>query len=339
MDPYPTMLPPARPADGRPPSPSRTRSIETTGVRRWAQQCHAGTTEGEYDMHIEPTGATLGAVVSDVSLATLSDDEFAEIYQAWLDHAVLAFPAQHLSDADHVAFTTRFGRLELGFKRSMKRTVGKLSNVTADGRIASPDSLQARFLTGNNDWHSDSSYKRVGAKASLLAAHVVPTEGGETEWADMRAAHDALDERTRQSLEGRVAVHSYRFSHTPFGGLDILDEGELDFLPDVQHPILRTHPETGRRVLFVGRHASHVIGDDRDDSRARLRQLTAEACQPPRLWKHRWSPGDLVIWDNRAVLHRGHPWPTDQARTMVRTTVAGDDPDNEWASRDAVLAR
>lgn len=284
-------------------------------------------------MLVEPSEATLGAIITEVALNDLGDAEFGAIYQAWLEHAVLVFPGQSLTDDEHLDFTRRFGRLEMGFNRSQARVVGRLTNVDPEGIVAPPGSLRARFLKGNTDWHSDSSYKRVGAKASLLAAHVVPTIGGETEWADMRAAFDALDDSQVAALEQKVAVHSYRFSHTPFGGLEIAGD-DIVHLPDVQHPVLRTHPETGRRILFVGRHASHLIGEDQDESRAQLRQLTAEACRPPRLWKHRWSSGDLVIWDNRAVLHRGRPWPDHEVRTMVRTTVAGDDPDNEWALRD-----
>lgn len=286
-------------------------------------------------MRIEPTEATVGATVSDVALHDLSDSDFDRIYEAWLEHAVLLFPGQRLSDDQHLEFTRRFGRLELGFNRSAARVVGRLTNVEPDGTVAEPDSLRARFLLGNTGWHSDSSYKRIGAKASLLAAHLVPTIGGETEWADMRAAFDALDPDLRESLEQKIAVHSYRFSHTPFGGIELAGD-DVKHLPDVHHPILRTHPETGRRVLFAGRHASHIVGQDQEESRALLRTLTEEACQPPRLWKHRWAEGDLVIWDNRAVLHRGHTWPDDQPRTMVRTTVAGDDPDNEWAERDGM---
>lgn len=286
----------------------------------------------ELAMQVIPTEATLGATVDDVMVNDLTDAAFGQIYQAWLDHAVLLFRSQSLTDEEHLEFTHRFGRLEMSFARSQASVVGRLSNVDVDGSVAKPDSLRATFLRGNNDWHSDSSYKRIGAKASLLAAHVVPSTGGETEWADMRAAYDALDQATREELEQKIAVHSYRFSHEPFGGLEIAGD-DIVYLPDVQHPVLRTHPETGRRILFVGRHASHIIGADTDSSRALLRDLTAHACQQPRLWKHRWEPGDLVIWDNRAVLHRGHPWPDDEPRTMVRTTVAGDDPDNEWAQR------
>ncbi len=274
-------------------------------------------------MLVEPSAATLGATVTEIALNNLSDAEFGAIYQAWLEHAVLVFPGQSLTDDEHLEFTRRFGRLEMGFNRSQARVVGRLTNVDPEGVVASPTSLRARFLKGNTDWHSDSSYKRVGAKASLLAAHVVPTTGGETEWADMRAAFDALDDSQVAALEQKVAVHSYRFSHTPFGGIEIAGD-DIVHLPDVQHPVLRTHPETGRRILFVGRHASHLIGEDQDESRAQLRQLTTEACRPPRLWKHRWSGGDLAIWDNRAVQHRALNDYQGQRRVMHRITLEGE---------------
>ena len=285
-------------------------------------------------MQIQRVDATLGAIVTEVDLARLDDDTFERIEGAWHDHAVLLFPEQHLAHEDHLAFTRRFGRLEKGLKRSGGGGLGRIANVDREGRIADQEELMARFQRGNQHWHSDSSYKRVGAKASILAAHVVPDRGGETEWADLRAAWDALDEVTGRWLEDKIAVHSYRFSHSWHGGLERLSEEDLSDLPPVQHPLMRIHPATGRKNLFVGRHASHILGEDVDASRRRLRQLTADACQPPRTWKHRWRPGDIAIWDNRCVLHRGHPWPPDQARVMQRSTVAGEDPDNEWAVAD-----
>ncbi|MGY9071677.1 MAG: TauD/TfdA dioxygenase family protein [Acidimicrobiales bacterium] len=285
-------------------------------------------------MHVEPAASTLGATVTDFAATELSDSDFEDLYSAWLEHAVLIMPSQGLSNDEHRSFTRRFGRLERGISRSTTTGFAAISNVTAEGSVAEPESLQARFLVGNTGWHTDSSYKRVSAKASMLASHVAPSSGGDTEWADMRAAHDALSAEDLRGLDGAVAVHSYRYSHAPFGGLEVASEHDLGFLPDVQHPVLRTHPETGRRVLFVGRHASHLIGENFDESRALLQRLTSEGAQQPRLLKHHWNAGDLVIWDNRAVLHRGHPWPEGEARHMVRTTVAGDDPDNEWAAPD-----
>ncbi len=285
-------------------------------------------------MEIARLDATLGAEIRGVDLSRpLDDDVFAAIERAWLEHAVLVFPDQRLSDDAHLAFTRRFGRLEQGIRRRGGRVgISRLSNVDAEGQVAPRTSLQARFLDGNTYWHSDSSYKRIGAKASILAARVTPSEGGETEFADMRAAYDALDADMQAWLADKVAVHSYEFSHAPFGGLEILNAEELGHLPPVEHAVVKVHPETGRRNLFVGRHASHILGEDPAESRALLARLTEEGAQPPRVFAHRWRPGDLVLWDNRCVLHRGRPWPADQPRVMIRTTVAGDALDNEWAA-------
>ncbi len=282
-------------------------------------------------MEVIPTNATLGAIVRGVELGCVDEKIFTAIETAWHKYAVLVFEEQTLTDDQHLAFSRRFGRLERGLMMSSKRLLAHLSTVTRDGSIADPTSLQVRFNKGNEQWHTDSSYKRVGAKASLLYARSVPDTGGETEWADMREAYDALDNKMQAWLEDKMAVHSYRYSHTWHGGLELLGEDDLARLPPVEHPVVKIHPATGRKILFVGRHASHLLGEDIDESRALLKRLTEEACQAPRTFKHRWREGDLAIWDNRCVLHRGHPWPMDQARDMVRSTVAGDDLDNEWA--------
>ncbi len=282
-------------------------------------------------LQVDFPDATLGAVVTGVALPHLDDAGFDRILALWHERGVLVFPGQHLDDDAHIGFSARFGRFERGLKQSSTSRLGVLSNVARDGSVAPPTSLQARFHLGNLQWHSDSSYKCVGAKASLLNARVVPTEGGETEWADMRAAWDALDPAMQQRLDGAVAVHSYAYSHAWHGGLEIVSADDLATLAPVQHPVVAMHPATGRRSLFVGRHASHLVGEDEVSTRAMLQQITADACQPPRVWKYRWQPGDIAIWDNRCLLHRGHGWPADQPRTMVRTTIAGDAEDNPWA--------
>ena len=285
-------------------------------------------------IHVEPLDATLGAVVRGVDLkAPFGDEAFEEVHAAWLRHAVLVFPGQFLDDESHKAFSRRFGRLERVITRREESTevISNLSNVRKDGSLIEPDGSRALFLKGNSYWHTDSSFKRVPAKASLLSARQVPAEGGETEFADMRAAWDRLDPETRARLDGKAALHSYRYSQGKVGGLDVLSGIELDDLPPVEHPVVRTHPETGRRSLYIGRHASHVVGEDVAASRKLLEGLCEEACRPPRVFSHRWEAGDLVMWDNRCVLHRGRPYPPDQPREMRRTTVAGDAADNEWA--------
>ena len=285
-------------------------------------------------VRVEPLDSTLGATVREVDLGTpLGDGEFEEIHAAWLEHGVLVFPGQFLDDESHKAFSLRFGRLERVITRREGSTevVSNLSNVRDDGSLIPPDGSRALFLKGNSYWHTDSSFKRAPAKASLLSARQVPTEGGETEFADMRAAWDRLDHETRALLEGKTALHSYRYSQGKVGGLDVLSEADLDRLPPVEHPVVRVHPETGRKSLYIGRHASHIVGEDVAASRELLETLCEEACRPPRVFSHRWAAGDLVMWDNRCVLHRGRPYPPDQPREMRRTTVAGEVADNEWA--------
>ena len=283
-------------------------------------------------MKIEPVTEAFGAVVSGVSLTALSDNEFHAIETAWFQYAVLLFPTQRLTESEHFAFSERFGRLERGLQRESRPSAARIANVDANNRFLPPTSLPSRFNIGNSVWHTDSSYKSTAAKASLLAAHVVPTAGGETEWADMRAGYDVLDDSMKVWLEDKVAIHSFRFSHAWHGGLELLSDEDLANLPPVEHPITQMHPDSGRKILFIGRHASHIVGQSIPASRKLLRRLTDQSAQPPRTWKHQWSPGDLVIWDNRCVLHRGHAFDRQQARVMVRTTVAGDAPENEWAA-------
>ncbi len=285
---------------------------------------------------ITPADATLGAVVSNVRLNALDDQAFAAIEAAWHAHGVLIFPGQHLSEEEQVAFSRRFGPLE----RSLTTTHTKhdpaiihLSNVKKDGSLWEAKSDTGRLLQGNNYWHTDSSYKRIPAKASLLAAKIVPKTGGETAFADMRAAYDALDPAMQEWLADKIAVHSYAYSQGKVGGTGAITEDEWDALPPVEQPVIRTHPATGRRVLYIGRHASHIVGEDPGESRQLLERLCADACQAPRIHIHKWKVGDLVMWDNRCVLHRGLGYPPDQPRRMVRTTVAGDsDEANEWVA-------
>ena len=284
-------------------------------------------------MQITPSEATLGAVITDVDLGDALDDAtFAAIEAAWYERGVLIFPQQNLENHAHIAFSRRFGSLERSIKNeaNSEPEIIMLSNLKADGTLWPHKSEHGLFLAGNRGWHTDSSFKRVPAMASLLAAHQVPDSGGGTEFADMRAAYDDLDHDMRDWLEDRTAVHSYLYSQGLVGGLAVLSEAEQHALPPVEHPLVRVHPKTGRRNLYMGRHASHIKGEDELESRALLQKLVDQACQPPRTITHDWRAGDLVIWDNRCVLHRGQVWPGDQARVMARTTVAGVAGGNEW---------
>jgi len=282
-------------------------------------------------MEIVPSEATLGASIYGVNLHQLDDRTGKRIIEAWHEYGVLAFPEQHLDDEAHIAFSRRFGHLERLLTTAIEGTkpeIFRVANVRPDGTRDSAGGLYDALNRGNRQWHSDSSYKRITSKASALRAHTLPSSGGETQFADMRAAYDALDTARKDWLADKLVVHDFAYSHGK--SADLMTAAERAALPPVAHPVVRIHEETDRKSLFVGRHASHIVGEDVERSRSLLRELTAGACQPPRIFTHRWQVGDLVIWDNRCVLHRGRPWPPDEPRILFRTTVACDDPDNEW---------
>jgi alpha-ketoglutarate-dependent taurine dioxygenase len=271
-------------------------------------------------MRTTRTTATLGAVVTDVDLSDVDDDTAEEIEGAFNEHAVLVFPAQHLRDDAQVALSRRFGDLET----AAGGAVFPIANVRRDGSlIADPGDPTALLLIGNQTWHSDSSFREVSAKASMLSAHVVPSRGGETEFADMRAAYDALPDAMKERLEGLVATHSYRYSQGRIGGLEMYPAAGLDAIDGAEHPVVRTHPATGRRSLFIGRHAFRIRGMDDAAAQALLSELLDFACRPPRILTHAWEVGDVVMWDNRCVLHRGRPWDFGERRVMNHTRIAG----------------
>jgi alpha-ketoglutarate-dependent 2,4-dichlorophenoxyacetate dioxygenase len=282
---------------------------------------------------------TMGAEVSDVDLRRLDEPTFRALLEAWWQYGILVFPGQHLTEDEQVAFSLRLGRLERLISRKKPTNlgrggrIGKLSNVGKDGRPASEGSSLHLFLKGNQYWHSDSSFKRLGAKASMLSAWVVPSRGGETEWADMRQAYDALPAAERDFWSDQVAVHWYWYSQTLVGGTDLLSGEEWEALPPVEHPVVHTNPDSGRTSLYIGRHASHVVGMDEAVGRRRLQELCEWATQPQWTYTHTWAPGDAVLWDNRSVLHRGRAWPAGEARIMKRTTIAAEG-DNEWVLGD-----
>ena len=285
-------------------------------------------------MDITPCDATLGATVTGVDLSRdLDDATFELIEDAWYDRGVLIFPDQNLNDAQQIAFSRRFGQLERLITKDIEGIpeIALLSNVRSDGSLWEHKSEMGLFLEGNRGWHTDSSFKRVPAMASLLSGRRVPDSGGGTEFADMRAAWDDLNLATQDWLEDKIAVHSYIYSQGLVGGLSVLTEEEQEALPPVEHALVRTHPKTGRKNLYMGRHASHIQGEDIEESRALLQRLADDACLPPRVICHMWQEGDIVIWDNRCMLHRGQTWPGDQARVMARTTIAGETSDNEWS--------
>jgi len=261
----------------------------------------------------------------------LDDGGFAQVRDAFNHYAVLVFPEQRISDDQQIAFSERFGPLEVSIRKDRPRRidnprVSDISNVDERDRVVDPGDERAIYNAGNRLWHSDSSFKRVPAMASLLSGREVPPEGGETEYADLRAAWDALAAERKAGLDGLVVEHSFVYSRGLIG-YDQFTDAERAAIPPVPQALVRTHPATGRKALYVGSHASHVIGRPVEESRALLLELLDFATQPQFVYSHAWRQHDLVIWDNRCVLHRGRPWDERRyRRVMHRTTVAGAGP-------------
>jgi alpha-ketoglutarate-dependent taurine dioxygenase len=270
---------------------------------------------------ITPFDATLGAAITGVKLSSLCDADWRAIESAFHEHALLIFPGQHLSADDQAAFAKRFGAIEHIAKG---RETVPISNKRADGTLLADDDATMQVLRGNEGWHTDSSYMPLAAKASVLSALVVPSHGGQTEWADMRAAHQALDAGVRERIASLSAHHSIKYSQARIGQTEGYAGYGFDVAEAPLRPLVKRHPVTGRPALFIGRHAHGIPGLAPQESERLLDELMAFACQPPRLYQHRWTPGDVAIWDNRCVLHRARPWDHAEARVMQHTRIAGD---------------
>ncbi len=266
---------------------------------------------------IEPKDATLGATITGIDLAQLDHASWETVRQAFLEFGVLIFPGQNLSDDAQIAFASRFGELET--------ELAAISNERADGEVVDDNDLPYWILRGNERWHIDSSFKPLAAKASCLTAMAVPDAGGETQWADMRAGFDVLPNETKRRVEGLCALHSNYYSHEMLGQVPRTGDGYGFHTKGAPlRPLVKTHPETDRKSLYIGRHAYGIPGITEAQSEELLAELLELAAQSPRVTEHHWQPGDLAIWDNRRVLHRVAPYDYSQPRVMRHTRVAGD---------------
>jgi alpha-ketoglutarate-dependent taurine dioxygenase len=272
---------------------------------------------------VEPLNASFGAVVTGLKLAELDDASFAELYRTWLDYALLIFPGQHLARDEQIAFAKRFGAPEF--------EIAPISNVRPDGTVRPEDNTDAviKVLKGNMGWHCDSTYMPVQAKGAVFTCHVAPDEGGETGWADMRAAYDALDAGTKTRIAALSAHHSLLYSQGKIGLGDYAGYG-MDQTDAPLRPLVKVHPETGRKCLMVGRHAHGIPGLAPEESERFLQELAEFAVQPPRAYHHCWTPGDAVVWDNRALMHRACPWDMTKPRVMYHSRIAGDPLSEGW---------
>jgi alpha-ketoglutarate-dependent 2,4-dichlorophenoxyacetate dioxygenase len=260
----------------------------------------------------------------------LSREEVAAVEAGMDRYAVLVFHDQKITDEQQMAFSRNFGALEDARGGNITRPEDKrlqvgmndVSNLGRDGQPLDRASRQRLFNLGNMLWHSDSSFRAIAAKYSLLSARVVNPTGGNTEFADMRAAYDAA---TKALIEDLVCEHSLMYSRGSLGMLDYSEEERAMFRP-VRQRLVRTHPMTGRKSLYLSSHAGGIVGMPMPEARILLRDLNEHATQPRFVYAHTWRLRDFVMWDNRQMMHRVRRYDEGQPRDMRRTTVAGDAP-------------
>ena len=261
----------------------------------------------------------------------LVSEDVAAIRDGMERHAVLVFRDQPLTDEQQLAFTKQFGDIERyetpGHvrKRDQERLgagIADFSNLTRNGALMDPNDRVWLFKLGDRLWHSDSSFRPITAGYSLLSGRTVPARGGETEFADMRAAYDALDHETKAEIEDLICEHSLIYSREAIGFFDLTPE-ERDHFRPVRHRLVRVDAKTGRKSLFLSAHAGAIVGWTIPEARVFLRDLIEHATQPRFVYRHMWRAGDLVMWDNRTTMHRARKFDRNEIRDVRRTTLAG----------------
>ncbi|HUD88840.1 MAG TPA: TauD/TfdA family dioxygenase [Xanthobacteraceae bacterium] len=286
------------------------------------------------DLVIRPLHPLYAAEIRGVDLSRDVDLKTQQAIEHAMDaYAVCVVPEQNLDDERQIAFSRLYGPLENASAVKHQRKAGVMgnrvrhpeifdvSNLDENGNILAGDDARWVYRQANELWHSDSSFRQKSSTWSLLHARVVPPSGGDTYFADTRAAYDALPEAMKARLEGLVAEHSIWHSRSQRGGYVPTDD-ERAARPPARHPVVRRHPGSGRKALFIASHASHIVGWPVDEGRALLDELIAFATEPRFVYVHTWRVGDLVIWDNRATMHRASPFSSnDHKREMHRTTI------------------
>ena len=276
---------------------------------------------------LRPLSPNLGAEVAGVDLARgVEDATFRAIHRAFLDHQVLLFDAQELPPGRQVEFARRFGEVQVHvmnqYHAAEHPELYRLSNLDEQGRPNGkhPD-------RGTMAWHTDGSWQRVTGQATILYAEVATSHGGETHFCDMYGAYERLSPEWKSRIAGMRAVHNLDFSRTRRHGEDPLTDEQRKARPPVDHPVVRTHAETGRRCVFLGDHAESIVGMPYDEGRALIEALNAAIIHDDLTYRHRWRPGQLIVWDNRCVLHRATAYdPAVERRVIRRCTVLGEIP-------------
>jgi taurine dioxygenase len=287
----------------------------------------SSTIEIARTLAVRPLTPKLGAEISGVNLAEdVSEDVFHAIYQAFLRYQVLLFQPQELPPDRQVRFARHFGEVQIHVMNQYHADgypeLYRLSNLDENGKPNGrhPDK-------GTLAWHTDGSWQRVTGQATIIYGEVTPESGGETHFCDMYGAYERLDAAWKARIANLRAVHNLDFSRTRRHGDDPLTEAQRLEKPPVDHPIVRTHPETGRKCLYLGDHAEYIVGMPYAEGRALIEELNALAIHLDLTYEHRWQPGELIVWDNRCLMHRATPYdPFTQRRVVRRCTVLGEVP-------------
>ena len=274
--------------------------------------------------NFEPLHSDFGARVTGLDLGDeLSASTVSEIERAIDDFSFLWFPEQSVSDDMQLAFTKLLGEPEPSHVKLGQEGVIEyfitIGNVQDDGSVFGNDHPKTRFLTGNNMWHSDSSFREVPTYVTIMCAYEVPGEGGMTQYVSQRAAYNRLTEKTQVDIDPLIAIHDYVFSRSKVGD-DAVTPSHANSLPPVRQKLVRKNSATGERNFYVGSHAREIEGWGFAESRDLLDDLLARATEREHIYEHIWSPGDLVIWDNRCLLHRGSGYDADKYRRRMRQT-------------------
>ncbi len=285
-------------------------------------------------MQIRQLGPGFAGEVSGLDLTRpLPADDIAAIHAGMDRYAVLIFHDQNFADEQQLAFTQSLGPIELAIGVSLRKpeeqrlpnTFADVSNLDKEGKPFARDDRRRLYALGNQLWHSDSSFKVVPAKYSLLHARSVTSKGGNTEFANMRLAYDALDPELKQQCEALICEHSQMFSRAKHGFTEFSPEERTRFKPVLQR-LVRVHPSTGKKSLYLSSHAGTIVGWPEPEAKAFLMDLVEMATQREFRYAHTWRVGDLVMWDNQQTMHRARPFPVGEPRDVRRTTLMGEAP-------------
>ncbi len=285
--------------------------------------------KGLYDMIIKEIHNDFGAQISNVDLSiSIKNEDIKAILKAIDDFSFLIFPDQSLRDDSHLEFTKLLGTPEPNHVAQGRDGIinyfGTIGNVQPDGTVQGNNHQHTKFLTGNNMWHTDSSFRKVPSFVSIMMAYEVPEEGGETQFVSARSAYERLSDDMKAKIDSLEVIHDYVFSRSKVAEVDPKHAASL---PPITQKLVRRNPNTGAKNFYIGSHAKEILGWNYDDSRLLLDELLAETVADEYVYTHTWQPGDLVIWDNRCILHRGTGYDADKYRRFMRQTrVAGSGP-------------